>query len=112
MAGTMRIPLRLFFNALLAGAMLLVPMVAHAQTGAVAGTVRDEAGVPLPGVNVALEGTTRGDATDLKGRYLIRQVPVGSYLVRASAIGFRTEQQGPKVAKLLWGAIAVPFFGR
>ncbi len=93
MAGTMRIPLRFFFIALLGAAALLVPMVVQAQTGTVAGTVHDEAGVPLPGVNVALEGTTQGDATDLKGRYRIRQVPVGSYVVRASAIGFRTEQQ-------------------
>ena len=78
---------------LLLWTVLLAPMVVHAQTGTVAGTVRDEAGVPLPGINVALEGTTQGDATDLNGRYRIRQVQAGSYVVRASAIGFRTEQR-------------------
>ena len=92
------IPLRLLFKALLALAVLLVPMGAQAQTGTVAGAVRDEAGLPLPGVNVVLEGTTRGDATDLNGRYRIQQIPVGFYVVRASAVGYQAEQQPITVA--------------
>ncbi len=71
----------------------LAPGLAVAQTGSVAGTVRDEAGAPLPGINVVLAGTTLGDATDLNGRYQIRQIPPGAYTVQASAIGFQTEQQ-------------------
>ena len=85
--GTLGIPLLFIVT------MLLAPDVVHAQAGTIVGAVHDEAGVPLPGVNVALEGATQGDATDLNGRYRIRQVAAGSYVVRASAIGFRTEQQ-------------------
>lgn len=65
----------------------------YAQTGTVAGTVRDEAGAPLPGVNVVLAGTTLGDATDLNGHYRIPQTPAGSYLLRASAIAFQSAEQ-------------------
>ena len=98
MVGETKIPLRLLFKALLTLAVLLVPMGAQAQTGAVVGAVRDEAGLPLPGVNVVLEGTTRGDATDLNGRYRIEQISVGSYVVRASAVGYQAEQQPITVA--------------
>jgi outer membrane receptor protein involved in Fe transport len=44
---------------------------------------------PLPGVNVVVVGTAFGAATDLKGEYVIVNVPVGVYDVRASFVGYR-----------------------
>ncbi len=38
----------------------------------ITGTVKDKAGVPLPGVNVFIEGTTTGTITDLEGAYKIK----------------------------------------
>ena len=58
---------RYLFLFLLGALTLLVPRTADAQTGSLVGTVRDAAGVPLPGINVVLAGTTLGDATDLNG---------------------------------------------
>ena len=37
----------------------------------VAGVVIDGDGLPMPGVNVSIQGTTRGTATDLDGRYVL-----------------------------------------
>lgn len=71
----------------------IVPSTAAAQTAAVTGTVRDGGGTPLPGVNVALEGTTRGAATDAAGRYRISTLSPGTYTLVASAIGFETARQ-------------------
>ena len=42
------------------------------QRSEVAGTVRDEAGAPLPGVAVTVSGTSRGTTTDGEGRFSIR----------------------------------------
>lgn len=64
-----------------------------AQTGAVTGTVRDDTGVPLPGVNVVVAGTTRGAATSADGSYRIDDAPVGAQRIVASAIGFSREEQ-------------------
>ena len=49
--------------------MLVSPLAVLAQsTGKLAGVVTDaETGEPLPGVNVVLEGTTLGTATDIDG---------------------------------------------
>ncbi|MDZ7373776.1 MAG: TonB-dependent receptor [candidate division KSB1 bacterium] len=59
-------------------------------TGKLAGKVTDqETGEPLPGVNVIVEGTTLGAATDLEGNYLVLNLPPGVYSVRAQMIGYQ-----------------------
>ncbi len=58
-------------------------------TGKVAGTVTDqETGDPLPGVNILLEGTSLGAASDEDGHYYILNVPPGTYTLRAQMIGY------------------------
>lgn len=43
---------------------------------------------PIPGVNIFLLGTNFGAATTEDGNYSIKNIPVGNYQIRASAIGF------------------------
>lgn len=53
------------------------------------GTVKDaKTGEALPGVNVLVVGTTLGAISDLDGRYFIVNVPVGTYQVKASMVGY------------------------
>lgn len=63
-------------------------------TGKIAGTVKDaETGEVLPGVNVTIEGTTMGAATDMQGRYFILNVPVGRYSLKATSMGYTIQTQ-------------------
>ena len=55
----------------------------------VSGVVTDEAGEPLIGVSVLVEGTTLGNITDLNGRFSL-DVPEGSIL-EISYIGYKTQ---------------------
>ena len=73
--------------------MLLVPVMGvYAQTGKIAGTVKDAStGEALPGVNVVIDGTTQGAVTDLNGFYNILNVRPGSYSIRASFVGYTAE---------------------
>ncbi len=58
-------------------------------TGKITGLVTDaETGEPLPGVNVAVEGTNLGAATGVDGEYIILNVPVGTYELRATMMGY------------------------
>lgn len=71
---------------------MLAPALTFAGiTGKISGKVVDkETGEPLPGVNVILEGTMMGAATDINGVYIILNVPVGTYTVTARYIGYKT----------------------
>ncbi|TVQ11191.1 MAG: TonB-dependent receptor [Balneolaceae bacterium] len=63
-----------------------------AQTGRIEGIVTDDSGEPLIGVNVSIEGTTRGMATDIDGYYFILNVRPGEYTLVASYLGFQTQR--------------------
>ncbi len=60
--------------------MLLLPFGAFAQA-VVSGTVLDNSGQPLPGVNIVVQGTSNGVATDFDGKYQISGVNNGDILV-------------------------------
>lgn len=58
-------------------------------TGKISGIVEDkESGEPLAGVNIFLEGTNLGAASDLNGFYVILNVPAGPQTVKATYIGY------------------------
>ncbi len=61
-----------------------------AQTGKIAGFVTDSEGEPLPGVTIIIQGTTKGNASELDGYYQILNVEPGTYTIRASFVGFST----------------------
>lgn len=57
--------------------------------GKITGVVKDkETGDVLPGVNVILDGTTMGAATNAKGEFSIISVPAGVYSLSTSMIGY------------------------
>src|SRR5215470_12767937 len=63
--------------------------VAALASGAIRGHVQDEAGLPVAGVLVsALGSATAIDVTDRSGRFELRSLPPGPYLVRARLSGF------------------------
>lgn len=60
-------------------------------TGKISGRITDkETGDPLIGVNVVLEGTIHGAATDYDGCYSILNVMPGEYSLKATMIGYQT----------------------
>ncbi len=72
--------------------MLLLPFGALAQA-VVSGTVVDDTGLPLPGVNIVVSGTSNGVSTDFDGKYQIQGVNNGDVLV-FSYVGY-AEQSVP-----------------
>src|SRR5688500_10160734 len=82
---------------ILCGAFLtLVTGLALAQQGQIAGTVRDQQGAVMPGVDVevtspALIEKIRSAITDDSGQYRITNLPVGTYAVSFKLEGFTTQ---------------------
>jgi outer membrane cobalamin receptor len=59
------------------------------NTGKIAGEVKDaQTGEAVIGVNVLIEGTTQGAATNLDGYYVILNIPPGTYTLSASGVGY------------------------
>ena len=75
---------------LLVALCLLCATFSFAQQS-VSGTVNDDQGNPLPGVNVVEKGTNNGASTDFNGNYSIT-VQDGATLV-FSYIGFNTVEE-------------------
>ncbi len=71
-------------------ALLLVSWTVSAQNTRVTGKVTDNAGLPIPGVTVLIEGTTTGVATDYNGTYSIEVSSNGVLLF--SAIGMESQR--------------------
>ncbi len=70
-------------------------------TGKVVGVVTDEqTGDPLIGVNVFLEGTILGSATDRDGYYVILNVPPGSYTLKSEYVGYAPSLVNNVVVKI------------
>lgn len=58
------------------------------STGKISGFVKDESGEPLPGVQIVIDGTTRGTITELDGFYSIINVSPGEYTLVFRFLGF------------------------
>ncbi len=78
-------------------AFLLLASMTYAQssrvTGKLAGFVTDsQTGEALAGVNITLDGTSLGAATDIDGGYSIFNVPAQTYTITFSYIGYTTKK--------------------
>jgi TonB-linked SusC/RagA family outer membrane protein len=70
---------------------LAASMGAWAQERTVSGTVKDENGTGMPGVNVLIKGTALGTATDANGQFRI-SVPTADAVLVFSFVGYTTRE--------------------
>lgn len=75
-------------NGLLTLLLAFIVHLSFAQEKTVSGTVTDQEGLPLPGVNILVQGTTNGTQTDFDGNYSITassgQILVFTYIGQKS----------------------------
>lgn len=83
-----------YFSILLKISFLLIISAnqVFAQTGKIAGKVTDKTtGETLIGLTVGIEGTTKGAATDVEGRYLIGNLAAGKYNLTFRYLGYKSK---------------------
>jgi TonB-linked SusC/RagA family outer membrane protein len=59
------------FSVILTLLLALVVHTSYAQDKVISGTISDQSGLPLPGVNIIVKGTTNGTQSDFDGNYTI-----------------------------------------
>ena len=79
------------FSGILTLLLAFVVQLTFAQGKTISGTISDQSGMPLPGVNIIVKGTTNGTQTDFDGNYNIT-ANVGDVLV-FTYVGLKTVEQ-------------------
>lgn len=89
---------------------LIVPVALQGQqTGTVTGTVTDAMNMqPVSGAQISIDGTTRGALSNADGRFVVLNVPAGTYTVRVQVLGYAAAEQSVTVAA---GGSALVNFG-
>ena len=82
--------MRTKFSGILTLLLAFVVQVTFAQTKTVTGTVTDADGLPLPGVNIIVKGTSTGTQSDFDGEYSI-EVSADQTL-QFKYLGFKTQE--------------------
>jgi outer membrane receptor for ferrienterochelin and colicins len=68
--------------------LFLFPLFSVAQSGSIKGQVKNgNEGVPF--ANIGLSGTSFGAATDVDGKFVIKNIPEGAYTLQVSSVGFK-----------------------
>jgi len=84
---------------LLYAALFLLPVLLFGQSS-LRGTVTDASnGEPLIGINVVIQGTSRGAATDTKGHFRIVGIPERVFTVKVSCVGYEPQTADVDFAK-------------
>lgn len=66
---------------------LMISLWSYAQQLSLSGTVRDDTGQPLPGVNILVRGTTQGTTTNANGQFTLQVSPTAT--LEFSSVGYQ-----------------------
>jgi hypothetical protein len=84
--------------------LCLIPAASYAQNATIVGTVTDPSGAVMPNVNVTAANTatgwTRTFPTNDSGQYVMPDIQIGRYNVKAEAAGFKISEQKDVVVQV------------
>lgn len=81
-------------------ALFLISFPILASGGSIKGKVTDKStSEALIGANVVVQSQQIGAATDINGLYIIKDVPAGTYTIKASYVGYKPIEQKNVVIK-------------
>jgi TonB-linked SusC/RagA family outer membrane protein len=79
-------------------AVFCITSAAYSQSGTLSGTITDSnTGETLPAVNVVISEIMKGASTDMNGEYLIEDIPLGTYTIEVTFVGYLTITQSINV---------------
>lgn len=82
---------RYFFTCIF---ILLMTFVIQAQqTGSIRGILTESTGEAAIGITLKLEGSELGAVTDIQGRFVIKEIPAGTYTISISGLGYENVRQ-------------------
>src|SRR5690606_34665607 len=83
--------MRTKFSGIFTLLLAFIVQFTFAQQQTISGTVTDDTGLPLPGVNIVIKGTTTGTQSDFDGNYSINASPNQTLVF--SYVGFASQER-------------------
>lgn len=77
--------------------LLFAPYILYAQNTSIKGQIKSSTGEPLSFISVSLKSTNKASLSDTTGRFEIKGVTKGDYILIASSIGYQTIEKPIKV---------------
>ena len=82
--------MRTKFSGILTLLLAFIVQISFAQDKTITGTVSDNTGLPLPGVNIVIKGTATGTQTDFDGNFTISAAT--GQTIQFSYVGFQSQE--------------------
>jgi len=77
--------------------MVCLPFLAYGQNGTIVGTITDPSGAVVPNVTITITHVETGRVISLAsndaGQFVVPDIPIGHYVVKASVTGFKVEER-------------------
>ena len=70
----------------------------QAQNGNIAGTISDENGLSVPGATVLISSLKKGTTSDFDGHFSLVEIPVGTYKLSITYLGYASVDQEITIA--------------
>ena len=92
--------------------LLIITSFIYAKNGSISGLVIDSKNQkPLTGANIFITGTSIGTSTNEKGFYKLNYVKNGTFIIKASYIGYKSYQDTLEISEsLIFGRISIKSF--
>ena len=65
-----------------------LPITIYSQVGAIEGSISSNSNA-VAFANIGLSGTKLGTAADINGKFKLNNIPVGTYTVQVSSVGYK-----------------------
>jgi iron complex outermembrane recepter protein len=72
-------------------------VLAQAGKGRITGLIQSKEGNPLSGISITLDGTDLGTISNEFGEFSIRNIPAGTYTLKATSVGYAATKQNVTV---------------
>lgn len=79
--------------------LLFLTGAVHAQSGTIKGKVTNTNQKPVPDINIALQGTQFGAASNEDGSYKITNIPAGDYILVVSGISYANQRKSISIER-------------
>ena len=92
---------------LLLSAIIFLSCIVSTHAGDISGRIYNEFNEPFEGATVKIQGTKKGAVADLEGKFIIKDVPAGTYTLEASSLGYKAVTKEVRVGQS--GNVSVDF---